>query len=251
MCFFDIKCENVDEKICIKMFLFGVVIFDIIFEFVKNNEDMYFFLLYDVECVYGVVFIEIFVMEKYCEMVEDVCIVKKKIKVCDFFQVIVEIQFESGYFYIMFEDMVNCVNLIVGCILMSNFCLEILQVSELSKFNEDLFYVQMGKDIFCNFGFLNIVVVMDSVDFVKMIEMLIRVLMVVFEMSNIMLVLFVVKGNDDSYVIGFGQMNLYGYLVCECIFYGLEEGIDFINIYFYMVIYNVLKVFNCFVVEKG
>lgn len=46
-------------------------------------------------------------------------------------------------------------------------------------------------------------------------------------------------------------MNLYGYLVWECIFYGFDEGIDFINIYFYMVLYYVLWVFNCIVIECG
>lgn len=108
------------------MLSLGVVIFDIIFELVKCNDDMYLFLFYDVEWVYGVLFVDILVIEKYYEMVDDVCICKIKIKVWEFFQMLVELQFEFGYFYIMFEDIVNCVNLIDGKIMYSNLCLEIL-----------------------------------------------------------------------------------------------------------------------------
>lgn len=251
MCFFDIKCENVDEKICIKMLLFGVVVLDIIFEFVKNDEDMYLFLLYDVEKVYGVLFGDILVIEKYCEMVDDLCIKKMKINVCEFFQIVVEIQFEFGYLYVMFEDMVNKVNLIKGWINMFNFCSEILQVNMLIIYNDDLLYKEIGKDIFCNFGLMNIVLLMDVDDFGQIVEIVICVFIVVSDQSYIGFVCLIEDGNDCLYVIGFGQMNLYGYLVCEYVFYGFEEGIDFMNIYFYMVLFYVLCVLNNFVIECG
>ena len=251
MRFLDTKRENADEKIRIKTLSLGVVIPDITFELAKNNEDMYLFSPHDVERVYGVAFTEISVTEKYREMVEDARIAKKKIKARDFFQVIAEIQFESGYPYIMFEDTVNRANPIAGRISMSNLCSEILQVSEPSKFNEDLSYAQMGKDISCNLGSLNIAAAMDSADFAKTIETSIRALTAVSEMSNIMSVPSVAKGNDDSHAIGLGQMNLHGYLARERIFYGSEEGIDFTNIYFYTVTYNALKASNRLAVEKG
>lgn len=47
------------------------------------------------------------------------------------FQTLAELQFESGYPYIVFEDTVNA-NPIKGKITMSNLCSEILQVSEAS-----------------------------------------------------------------------------------------------------------------------
>lgn len=46
-------------------------------------------------------------------------------------------------------------------------------------FNEDLLYVKVGKDILCNLGLLNIVKMMDLLDFVQMIEVVICVLIVV------------------------------------------------------------------------
>src|SRR5690606_30818359 len=119
------------------------------------------------------------------EMVADNRIRKKKIKARDFFQVIAEIQFESGYPYIMFEDTVNKANPIAGRITMSNLCSEILQVSDASTYDADLSYDHMGKDISCNLGSLNIAATMDSADFGKTIETSIRALTAVSDMSNI------------------------------------------------------------------
>ena len=156
MRFLDTKRENADEKIRIKTLSLGVVIPDITFELAKNNEDMYLFSPYDVERVYGVPYTEISVTEKYREMVADSRIRKKKIKAREFFQVIAEIQFESGYPYIMFEDTVEPRNPIAGRISMSNLCSEILQVSAASSYNDDLSYSHVGKDISCNLGSLTL-----------------------------------------------------------------------------------------------
>nr|WP_092423767.1 class 1b ribonucleoside-diphosphate reductase subunit alpha [Devosia crocina] len=250
MRFLDTKRENADEKVRIKTLSLGVVIPDITFELAKNNEDMYLFSPYDVQKVYGVPMTEISVTEKYREMVADGRIKKKKIKAREFFQVIAEIQFESGYPYIMFEDTVNKANPIAGRITMSNLCSEILQVSEASEFSEDLSYTKMGKDISCNLGSLNIANAMDSSDFGKTIETSIRALTAVSDMSNISSVPSIAKGNDDSHAIGLGAMNLHGYLARERIFYGSEEGVDFTNMYFYTVTYHAIRASNLIATER-
>ena len=251
MRFLDTKRENADEKIRIKTLSLGVVIPDITFELARNNEDMYLFSPYDVERVYGVPFTEISVSEKYHEMVDDARITKKKINARDFFQVLAEIQFESGYPYIMYEDTVNRANPIDGRITMSNLCSEILQVSEASIFNEDLSYQHLGKDISCNLGSLNIAATMDSPDFGKTIETSIRALTAVADMSHIGSVPSVARGNDESHAIGLGQMNLHGYLAREHIYYGSQEGVDFTNIYFYTVAYHALRASNRLAREAG
>ncbi|WP_313606614.1 class 1b ribonucleoside-diphosphate reductase subunit alpha [Rhizobium sp.] len=251
MRFLDTKRENADEKIRIKTLSLGVVVPDITFELAKNNEDMYLFSPYDVERVYGVAFSEISVTEKYREMVADSRIRKKKIKARDFFQVIAEIQFESGYPYIMFEDTVNKANPIAGRITMSNLCSEILQVSDASTYAADLSYDHMGKDISCNLGSLNIAAAMDSTDFGRTIETAIRALTAVSDMSHISSVPSVAKGNADSHAIGLGQMNLHGYLARERIYYGSDEGVDFTNMYFYTVTYHAIRASNRLAVERG
>ncbi len=249
--FLDTKRENADEKIRIKTLSLGVVIPDITFELAKKNEDMYLFSPYDVERVYGKAFADISVTEKYYEMVDDGRIRKTKIKAREFFQTLAELQFESGYPYIMFEDTVNRANPIEGKITHSNLCSEILQVSTPSLFNDDLSYAKVGKDISCNLGSLNIAKTMDSPDFAQTIEVAIRALTAVSDQTHITSVPSIEQGNNDSHAIGLGQMNLHGYLAREEIFYGSEEGIDFTNIYFYTVLYHALRASNRIAIERG
>src|SRR4051794_31721772 len=204
MRFLDTKRENADEKIRIKTLSLGVVVPDITFELAKNGEDMYLFSPYDVEKVYGVPFGDISVTEKYREMVDDPRIKKTKINAREFFQTLAEIQFESGYPYIMFEDTVNKANPIKGRINMSNLCSEILQVNTPTTYNADLSYDQIGKDISCNLGSMIIALSMDSPDFGKTVETAIRGLTAVSNMSHITSVRSIEDGNDKSHAIGLG-----------------------------------------------
>jgi ribonucleoside-diphosphate reductase alpha chain len=251
MKFLDTKRENADEKIRIKTLSLGVVVPDITFELAKNGEDMYLFSPYDVEKVYGVPFGDISVSEKYREMVDDPRIKKTKINAREFFQTLAEIQFESGYPYIMFEDTVNKANPIKGRINMSNLCSEILQVNTPTTFNEDLSYDQIGKDISCNLGSLNIALAMDGGDLGKTVETSIRALTAVSDQSHIRSVRSIEDGNDRSHAIGLGQMNLHGYLAREHVYYGSEEGVDFTNIYFYTVLFHALRASNKIAIERG
>ncbi|AZA08602.1 Ribonucleoside-diphosphate reductase subunit alpha 2 [Corynebacterium pseudopelargi] len=249
--FLDTKRENADEKIRIKTLSLGVVIPDVTFELAKRNDDMYLFSPYDVERVYGKAFADISISEHYEEMVEDPRIRKTKIKAREFFQTIAEIQFESGYPYIMFEDTVNKANPIAGRVNMSNLCSEILQVNTPSVLNDDLTYAEVGEDISCNLGSLNIAMTMDSPDFAATVETAIRGLTAVSEQTSIDSVPSIRKGNNAAHAIGLGQMNLHGYLGREHIFYGSEEALDFTNAYFAAVLYQCLRASNKIARERG
>ncbi|AFI89158.1 class 1b ribonucleoside-diphosphate reductase subunit alpha [Pectobacterium parmentieri] len=249
--FLDTKRENADEKIRIKTLSLGVVIPNITFQLAKNNQVMYLFSPYDVEQVYGMPLSEISVTEKYHEMVNDKRIRKSQIKAREFFQILAEIQFESGYPYMMFEDTVNRANPIHGRINMSNLCSEILQVNDASLYDDDLGYRHIGKDISCNLGSMNIANAMASPDFGQTVEMAIRALTAVSDMSHISSVPSIEKGNDESHAIGLGQMNLHGYLAKERIFYGTEEAVDFTNIYFYTVAFHAIRASNALAIERN
>lgn len=251
MQFLDTKRENADEKIRIKTLSLGVVIPDITFQLAKNNEDMYLFSPYDVERVYGMPLSDISITEKYEEMVNNADIRKKKVNARKLFLTLAELQFESGYPYIMFEDTVNRANPIKGKITMSNLCSEILQVSEPSVYNPDLSYAHIGKDISCNLGSLNIAKTMDSPDLAKTVEVAIRALTAVSDMTHIRSVPSIERGNDMSHAIGLGQMNLHGYLGRERIFYGSEEAIDFTNMYFYTIAYHCIRTSMLIAKERG
>jgi len=212
--FLDTKRENADEKIRIKTLSLGVVIPDITFQLAKENKPMALFSPYDVERIYGQAFGDISISEKYDEMLADDRIRKTYIQPRDFFQTLAEIQFESGYPYIMYEDSVNRSNPIAGRINMSNLCSEILQVNSASEYNDDLSYRRIGKDISCNLGSLN------------------------------------AEGNRRSHAIGLGQMNLHGYLAREGIAYGSPEALDFTNLYFYCITYYALRTSNQLAQER-
>jgi len=238
--FLDTKRENADEKIRIKTLSLGVVIPDITFKLAKENAEMALFSPYDVERIYGKAFGDVAISELYDELLADDRIRKKTINARDFFQTLAEIQFESGYPYIMYEDTVNRANPVAGRINMSNLCSEILQVNSASRYDENLDYAEIGKDISCNLGSLNIAHTMDSPDFGRTIETAIRGLTAVSDMSHIRSVPSIEAGNAASHAIGLGQMNLHGYLAREGIAYGSPEGLDFTNLYFYTVTWHAL-----------
>ncbi|ENA0610015.1 class 1b ribonucleoside-diphosphate reductase subunit alpha [Enterobacter bugandensis] len=238
--FLDTKRENADEKIRIKTLSLGVTIPDITFKLAKENAGMALFSPYDIERIYGKAFGDVAISELYDELVADDRIRKKYINARDFFQTLAEIQFESGYPYIMYEDTVNRANPIAGRINMSNLCSEILQVNSASTYDENLDYADIGKDISCNLGSLNIAHTMDSPDFGRTVETAIRGLTAVSDMSDIRSVPSVAAGNAASHAIGLGQMNLHGYLAREGIAYGSPEGLDFTNLYFYTVTWHAL-----------
>ena len=248
--FLDTKRENADEKIRIKTLSIGVVIPDITVELAKTNEDMYLFSPYDVERVYGVPFGDISVTDKYQEMVDDPRIKKSKIKARVLFERIAELQFESGYPYIMYEDTVNKANPVEGRINMSNLCSEILQVNTPTTYNNDLSYKEIGNDISCNLGSMNIAKVMDGGDILKTVETSIRALTSVSDLSYIDSVMSIAEGNKRSRAIGLGQMNLHGYFGREKIHYGSEEALDFTNIYFYTVLFHAVKASNKLAIER-
>ncbi|MET5960706.1 class 1b ribonucleoside-diphosphate reductase subunit alpha [Citrobacter amalonaticus] len=249
--FLDTKRENADEKIRIKTLSLGVVIPDVTFRLAKQNAQMALFSPYDVERLYGKPFGDIAISERYDELVADERVRKKYINARDFFQTLAEIQFESGYPYMMYEDTVNRANPIAGRINMSNLCSEILQVNSASTYEENLDYAQTGHDISCNLGSLNIAHTMDSPDIGRTVETAIRGLTAVSDMSHIHSVPSIVAGNAASHAIGLGQMNLHGYLAREGIAYGSPEGLDFTNLYFYTITWHALHTSMLLARERG
>jgi len=248
--FLDTKRENADEKIRIKSLALGVVIPDVTFELAKKKAKMALFSPYDAERVYGKPFADISVTEHYDEMVADDRIRKTYIDAREFFTTLAEIQFESGYPYIVFEDTVNRANPIAGRITMSNLCSEILQVQEASSYNEDLTYSHVGRDVSCNLGSLNIAKAMDA-GLAGTVETAIRALTSVSEHTRIDAVPSIRRANDEGHAIGLGQMNLHGFLACEGIQYGSEEALDFTDMYFMTVAYHAYRASHTLAVEHG
>ncbi|WP_217133311.1 class 1b ribonucleoside-diphosphate reductase subunit alpha [Leucobacter chinensis] len=251
MRFLDTKRENADEKIRIKTLSLGVVIPDITFQLAKENRDMHLFSPYDVEREYGKAMADLSINDHYDELVANPRIRKTTLSAREFFKTLAELQFESGYPYVLFEDTVNRENPLSGWINMSNLCSEILQVNTPSSYDAAIGYREVGRDISCNLGSLNIARAMNAPDFGDTVELAVRALTSVSLQTNIDAVPSVAAGNDASHAIGLGQMNLHGYLASEHIHYGSPEGVDFTDIYFLTVTYHALRASNRIARERG
>lgn len=120
----DTKRENADEAFRIKTLSIGVIIPDITVQLAKANKDMYLFSPYDVKKVMGKPLSELSVTEHYHDWVEDERIRKTKINARSLWQTLSELQFESGYPYILFEDTANRAHPLknAGRVQMSNLC---------------------------------------------------------------------------------------------------------------------------------
>lgn len=240
--FLDTKRENADEKVRIKTLSLGVVVPDILMEKAKAGEDIYQFSPYSIMEEYGREMSDISITEWYDVLVENPNITKTKTSARKLLQTFAEVQFESGYPYIVFEDNVNRANHGNGWINMSNLCTEILQENEDSLYSDDLSYQHIGKDISCNLGSMNVAEVMrhGGTAFPTSVGVAVQFLTSVSENSDISCVPSIQRGNDATHAIGLGQMNLHGYLAEAGIEYGSEECLDFVNVYFSLVKYHAL-----------
>ena len=196
---------------------------------------------------------DISITEKYHEMVEDPRISKKKISARHLFQTIAELQFESGYPYLMFEDTANQWNNIDGRINMSNLCSEILQINTPAEFDErgNVKEDAEGRDISCNLASLNIANVMKKGDFKDTVHTAIHSLTTVSDNTNISIVPNVRNGNEKSHSIGLGTMNLHGFLGSEKIHYGSDEALDFTNVFYATLRYHSLQASMELAKDKG
>lgn len=247
----DTKRENADEKIRIKTLSLGVIIPDITFELAKKGEPMYLFSPYDMSKTYGKEFSWINVTEVYREAVDNPNIRKKKIDARHFLNTLAELQMESGYPYIMFEDAANRANTSPGKIIMSNLCTEILQPQIPSVIRDDQTYETLGRDISCNLASLNVKKALESPDLGQTVETAIRMLSAVSDLSNIEAVPTVRNANKQNRSIGLGAMNLHGSFTHHHMYYGDEESLDLTNMYFYTVTYHAIRASMLIAKETG
>ena len=206
---------------------------------------MYLFSPYDVERVYGKPFSDISVTEHYNDLVNDERIRKTKVNARKFFQTLAEIQFESGYPYIMFEDTVNRANPApnVGRIISSNLCSEIMQPQVASTFKENGEFAEEGQDISCNLGSLNIAKMQQLAtgsEFSHSVRVAYKFLNRVAKVTEMKSSPSVVKGNNLARAIGLGQMNLHGWLISEGIPYESEEARERFRAYMHDVTYYLI-----------
>lgn len=251
MSFLDTKRENADEKIRIKTLSIGVVIPDVFMERAKHNQPVYLLSPYDVYKQTGTALSDIDFSRYYTSLIQNPDIRKKQINPRRVLQTIAELQCESGYPYILFEDNANKNTAYCGKVSMSNLCTEILQINSPSTYFDNGQHNITGEDICCNLGSLNIANVMRHGDIAQTVETAVHALTTVCVKSRLTCAPSVDTGNCRSRAIGLGQMNLHGYLVSQNIAYGSPEALDFTNVYFYCMAYHTLRASNALAQKHG
>lgn len=119
-----------------------------------------------------------------------------------------------------------------------------------SHINDEQQYEEVGIDISCNLGSLNIDNVLKTKDIEKTIETSIRALTNVSLISKTPEVPTVQEGNNKMHAVGLGGMSLHSTLAKNKIHYGSAESIEFVDIFFATVRFYALKASNKIAIEK-
>lgn len=250
LAFLSTKKENTDEKIRVKTLSLGLVVPDKYYELLKTNQPMYLFNPYHVERAYGRPFSYVDITAEYDKLVANPAIEKMVINARELEQEISRLQQESGYPYILNIDSANRSNPVKGRIIMSNLCSEILQPQEPSTLNRDLTYQEVGTDISCNLGSMNMVNLLRSPDFGKSIEYAVRALTTVTDSESIEEVPTVAKGNALYHTIVLGAMGLHTALALNGLNYDSKEALEFVDAFFLAMNYYSLKASHQIALEK-
>ncbi|MFJ5670969.1 class 1b ribonucleoside-diphosphate reductase subunit alpha [Bacillus safensis] len=251
--FLDTKKISADEDVRVKTLSIGVVIPDKFIELAREDKTAYTFYPHTVYKEYGQHLDEMDMEEMYDELVENPKVKKEKINPRKLLEKLAVLRSESGYPYIMFQDNVNRVHALnhISRVKFSNLCSEVLQASEVSSYTDYDQEDEIGLDISCNLGSLNIMNVMKNKSIEKTVKLATDSLTLVSETTDIRNAPAVRKANKAMKSIGLGAMNLHGYLAQNQIAYESEEARDFANTFFMMVNYYSIKRSSELAKEKG
>ncbi|AOA54521.1 Ribonucleoside-diphosphate reductase [Bacillus subtilis] len=241
--FLDTKKISADEDVRVKTLSIGVVVPDKFIELAREDKDYYMFYPHSVYKEYGQYLDEMDINDMYDELVENPRVRKSKGNARKLLEQLAILRSESGYPYIMFADNVNKVhpNEHISKVKFSNLCSEVLQSSQVSVYTDYDQEDEIGLDISCNLGSMNIVNVMSNQSIASTVRIAIDSLTTVTRKTNIVNAPAVARANTLMRSIGLGQMNLHGFLAQNNIAYESEEAKDFVNTYFMMVNFYSLQ----------
>ncbi|MFT0803326.1 class 1b ribonucleoside-diphosphate reductase subunit alpha [Bacillus swezeyi] len=241
--FLDTKKISADEDVRAKTLSIGVVIPDKFIELAREDKDFYMFYPYSVYKEYGQHLDEMDITKMYDKLVENPKVRKKKANARKLLEKLALLRSESGYPYLMFADNVNRfhANSHISKVKFSNLCSEVLQSSKVSTYTDYGEEDDIGLDISCNLGSINIFNVMKNDSIKNTVKLAIDALTHVSNKTNITNALAVAKANKLMRSVGLGAMNLHGFLAQNGIAYESEEARDFANTFFMMMNFYSLE----------
>ncbi|MCY8564286.1 class 1b ribonucleoside-diphosphate reductase subunit alpha [Bacillus sonorensis] len=241
--FLDTKKISADEDVRAKTLSIGVVIPDKFIELAREDKDFYMFYPYSVYKEYGQHLDEMDIAKMYDELVENPNVRKNKANARKLLEKLAILRSESGYPYLMFADNVNRfhANSHISKVKFSNLCSEVLQSSKVSTYTDYGEEDEIGLDISCNLGSINIFNVMKNGSIKNTVKLAIDALTHVSNKTNITNAPAVAKANKLMRSVGLGAMNLHGLLAQNGIAYESEEARDFANTFFMMMNYYSIE----------
>ncbi|WJZ23486.1 ribonucleoside-diphosphate reductase large subunit [Listeria phage LIS04] len=240
--FLDTKKISADEDVRVKTLSIGVVVPDKFIKLAEEDRDVYLFQPHTIFKEYGLKFDDIDFNEMYDELVGNPRVGKLKYGARKLLQKLAILRSESGYPYIMFQDNVNREHALnnISKVKFSNLCSEVLQASTLSSYNDYNQEDEVGLDISCNLGSLNIMNIMKNKSIDTVVPLAIDSLTEVSQRTHIANAPAVARANKEMRSVGLGAMNLHGYLAHNKIAYESEEGRNFASVFFSLVNYYSL-----------
>lgn len=251
--FLDTKKISADEDVRVKTLSIGVVVPDKFIELAREDRPAYVFYPHTVYKAYGTHLDEMDIGAMYDELVNNPAVRKERINPRQLLEKMAVLRSESGYPYMMFQDNVNREHALnhISRVKFSNLCSEVLQASTVSEYTDYGEPDDIGLDISCNLGSLNIANVMAGGSIENAVKLAVDALTVVSESTNIKNAPAVARANREMRSIGLGAMNLHGYLAQNGIAYESEEARDFANVFFATVNYWTLVRSNELAQETG
>lgn len=251
--FLDTKKISADEDVRAKTLSIGVVIPDKFIELAREDKQGYTFYPHSVYKEYGVHLDEMNMDKMYDELVNNPKVRKEPLNPRKLLEKLAVLRAESGYPYIMFQDNVNKehANNHISHVKFSNLCSEVLQASTVSNYTDYGQEDDLGIDISCNLGSLNILNVMKHKSIENTVKLATDSLTRVTQTTEITNAPAVNRGNKLMKSIGLGAMNLHGYLATEGIAYESPTAREFANVFFAAVNYYSVERSSEIAQEQG
>ncbi len=241
--FLDTKKINADEKSRIQTLSLGLIVPDLFFKLAERGEPYYVFAPYSVYTTFGQHLDDMDLDTMYDALVAHPKVKKRALDPREMLIRIAKTQFESGYPYIIYRSNAQRANPLkrLGQIKMSNLCTEIFQIQSTSIIGDDNQPEQVGYDVSCNLGSLNIVKVMEHKNIAETVHTAMDALTAVSDMTCIARVPSIARANQAFHSVGLGAMNLHGFFAKNEIAYESEEAREFARCFFSAVNYYSIE----------
>lgn len=232
--FIDCKKINADEKSRIQTLSIGLIVPDKFLQLATENKNFFIFEPNTIYQKYRLSLPDLDFNYWYDILANDDSLLKKELSARAVLTKIAQIQFESGYPYVIFIDNANKKNPLknIGKIKMSNLCTEIFQNQESSTIGDYGLGDIIRNDVSCNLASLNLVNVFENGNLEEIADLSMRALSAVSDLTSITNAPSIRKANEEFKSVGLGVLNFTGLLLKNGLEYDSPETLEIADVFF-------------------